>query len=85
MLALWDFEPVTDNKVYNNQTNSDAKPKGRLSNGAAPAAISSPRRRGRGKVDDTDYFTDFCNRSKAQNYNCVIQVSLCVDDGKIML
>ena len=55
-----------------------------LANGAAspppaPAAaagtppVPSPRRRGRPRVDDTDYFTAFCNKS-TQN----VAVQVCV-------
>lgn len=41
--------------------------------GAGPVC-ASPRRRGRPRLDDTDYFTAFYNRAQESNYNVVVQV-----------
>ncbi|CAG4939036.1 unnamed protein product [Colias eurytheme] len=49
--------------------------RGRVANGAAsPPAIASPRRRGRPKIDDTDYFTAFYKRAQEKNYNVAVQI-----------
>ncbi|XP_026332799.1 uncharacterized protein LOC113239861 isoform X3 [Hyposmocoma kahamanoa] len=51
------------------------KSKGRMANGAAsPPDVTSPRRRGRPRADDTDYFTDFYNKAQEKNYNVVVQI-----------
>ncbi|XP_060807303.1 uncharacterized protein LOC106135777 isoform X1 [Amyelois transitella] len=55
---------------------SDDKKRGRVANGAAspPALLTSPRRRGRPKIDDTDHFTAFYNTAQERNYNVVVQI-----------
>ncbi|XP_053618362.1 uncharacterized protein LOC128679891 isoform X2 [Plodia interpunctella] len=55
---------------------SDDKKRGKVANGAAspPAVLSSPRRRGRPKVDDTDHFTAFYSTAQERNYNVVVQI-----------
>ncbi|CAH0403196.1 unnamed protein product [Chilo suppressalis] len=69
--------PASDNNntAAWKKPSEDKRRGGRIANGAAsPPAGTSPRRRGRPKLDETDHFTGFYERAKEKNYNVVVQI-----------